>query len=136
MDSGSFSSSLLSIQLQLRTLLEDVGGEEAAALLDGLTKLSLGERKIAVSLFTSVVQRLSATEAPRLSAVAEQALKEFEENLYRDLLEALANNPQAPVNQESRLAVLNGGRGVSKSPVIDLAHARKLRRERGQQTLT
>ena len=37
---GDFTKSLLSLQLQLKTLLEGVGGEETATLLDALAQLS------------------------------------------------------------------------------------------------
>ena len=37
---GDFTKSLLSLQMQLQTLLEGEGGEETAGLLDGLSQLS------------------------------------------------------------------------------------------------
>ena len=55
---GDFTKNLLSLQMQLQTLLEGVGGEETAGLLDGLAKLSETERSILIPLVTRVINKV------------------------------------------------------------------------------
>jgi len=137
---GDFTKNLLSLQMQLQTLLEGVGGENTAGLLDGLAKLSETERSIVIPLITRVINKVVMGEQ-RLMSEKDKELKEFEDSLFEGVLEALQNpNPQKQQTKEKspRLAVVPGGKSPKQSlsfkkPVriptlIDLSKARETRR--------
>lgn len=140
---GDFTKSLISLQMQLQTLLEGVGGEETAGLLDGLAKLSETERSLIVPLITKVINTIAHGDK-RVMSAKDKELKEFEDALFNDVLAAL-EKPQSshtPSKEAGpRLAVVPGGKSPSpaitfKKPVripalIDLAKARESRRPRG-----
>jgi hypothetical protein len=128
---GNISASLFSLQLQLKTLLEEAGGDDALELLDTLSTLNISEQKIALKLFNRVLAKLIASEL-RLTTAEDRVLKEFEDGLYRDILDTMreaANCSETPL-PERRLEVLPGGKledRVEKNP-IDLNAARKSRK--------
>jgi hypothetical protein len=138
---GEFTKSLLSLQLQLQTILEGVGGEEAAGLMDALAKLSNTERATVIPMLTRIIARL-VTEHDRVLGKEEQELKEFENALFESVLSAVQGNGGSDVvalNEDegrSKLAVLPGGKGpivaktkpVRLSALIDLQKAREARR--------
>jgi hypothetical protein len=141
---GDFTKSLLGLQLQLQTLLEGVGGEGTATLLDALAKLSEAERAAIIPLFTKLVHRV-ADGSQRLFSDEENALKEFEDSLFESVLSAIGGqsnhgNPADEREGSKRLAVVSGGkptseRSIFRKPVrisstIDLAKARESRRQR------
>lgn len=124
---GSFSLGLRSLQLQLQTLLEEAGGEQAAVLLDALTQLSAEEQTIALKIFSAVVERISGGDE-RLASAGNAALKEFEESLYQDILAEFKHKGQKP-----QLEVITGGKRAGFGPplkrtLIDLSKARVNRR--------
>jgi len=131
--SHKFSHTLLSLQLQLKTLLEEVGGDHALGLLDALSKLNRSEHNAILSVLTRAVKNIAASDV-RFSSSSEEALQEFEEDLYQDLLNAMKEASQQ--SAERRFEVLPGGRGVSaaKSP-INFSEALKLRRKRQESLL-
>ena len=49
-DNKRFSANFLSLQLQLKTLLEEAGGDDLIPFLDALTGLTRSEQKIALKL--------------------------------------------------------------------------------------
>ena len=57
---GDFTRNLLSLQLQFQTLLEGVGGESTASLLDGLAQLSESEREKIIPLLSHVILRITS----------------------------------------------------------------------------
>ena len=135
-NNNRFSANFFSLQLQLKTLLEDAGGDDALALLDTLTNLNKSEQKVALKLFSKVIQRV--TSGPiRLETEGDLALKEFEDNLYEDLVAAIEEQTREErIATTPKIEVLSGGRELKpanqepkKSP-IDIASARKKRRER------
>lgn len=131
---GDFTKSLVSIQLQLQTLLEDVGGENAAELMDAVAKLHGAERKTVLPILIRVIRRL-AENNDRLCSKDDIKLKEFEDSLYESVV---AEMSKAALNtipaEEKRLSVVKGGRAqvldkpVRISTLIDLAKARDERR--------
>ena len=129
---GNISASLFSLQLQLKTILEECGGDDALELLDTLSTLNTSEQKIALKLFNRVLAKLIASDL-RLTTADDQVLKEFEDGLYRDILDTMreaANCGETPPHPERRLEVLPGGKledRVEKCP-IDLNAARKSRK--------
>jgi hypothetical protein len=128
---GIFSSSLLSLQLQLKTLLEGAGGDAALTFLDTLSTLNPSEQKLILGLFTTVVERVKSGE-DRLETEEDQHLKEFEETLYRDILDSMREAANDTPNR--KIEVLEGGKSrnrIDKTP-IDLAEARKSRRRSKQ----
>ena len=140
---GDFTKSLLSLQMQLRTLLEGVGGEETAGLLDGLAQLSEAERSIVIPRLTRTIQEITKSDK-RLMSEKDKEMKEFEDSLFEGVMEALKHEPAektATPEGGPKLAVLSGGKSASdrtnqfKKPVriptlIDLAKARESRRNR------
>lgn len=140
---GDFTKSLLSLQLQLQTLLEGVGGEETAGLLDGLAQLSETERALVIPRLTRTIQEIAKSDK-RLISEKDRELKNFEDSLFEGVMEALKHEPEtkgAPTESGPKLAVLSGGKGSRdrtsqfKKPVriptlIDLAKARESRKNR------
>jgi hypothetical protein len=62
MEKGIFSTGLKAIQLQLQTMLDGVGGEQTAQLLDGIADLGTKEREVVLELFCELVQKIKAGE--------------------------------------------------------------------------
>lgn len=122
-NSGDFSKNLLSLQLQLRTLLEDVGGESVLPLLDAMATLRKAEQEILIRTFLMIVRRYSQGER-LLESADEATLKKFEEDLYQDLTQALET---ARPSARHPLEVLSGGK--TRRRVVSLAEARA-RKER------
>jgi hypothetical protein len=110
---GSFSSNLLSVQLQLGTLLEGIGGESATKFLDSVSKLSASEQGLILSALGRVVEKIANGEE-RLYSNDDVALKNFEEGLYQDLVAAIkaSNGGQEDTRRSS--AALKVVRGSGK----------------------
>jgi len=140
---GDFTKSLLSLQMQLQTLLEGVGGEETAGLLDGLAQLSETERSLVIPRLTKTISEFVKSDK-RIMSNKDRELKDFEDSLFEGVMEALKHEPGVkPVASTNgpKLAVVDGGKSRSdrssqfKKPVriptlIDLAKARESRRNR------
>lgn len=140
---GDFSRNLLSLQLQFQTLLEGVGGESAASLLDGLAQLSESEREKIIPLLSSVVLRIINGDK-RLISATDQDQQAFEDSLFESIMQALghsANDDQiATETSPKKLHVVPGGKQSAKpllahrktqSPsLIDLAKARAQRKHK------
>ena len=140
---GDFTKSLVSLQLQLKTLLEGVGGEDTAALLDSLAQLSKSERAVAIPLLAKVIKRIASGEQ-RLMTDEDKDLKDFEDSLFESVLSAFgntANDADLSREKEHKLSVVPGGKSpadrvVVKKPIripplIDLAKERESRRSKG-----
>ena len=137
---GDFTKSLLSLQLQLQTLLEGVGGDHTASLLDNIARLSDTERATIIPLIAKVIAKVAGGDKRLLSANDEE-LKDFEDSLYESVLAALGNTAASAEPDRERnpkLAVVSGGKGEKerlafKRPVripalIDLSKERENRR--------
>jgi hypothetical protein len=131
---GSFSANLLSLQLQLKTLLEGAGGDSALQFLDTLSALNPSEQQLALRLFTTVIDSIRAG-TQRLETAEDRVLKEFEENLYTDILASMRE--AANQSEPRKIEVIDGGkaRQVPSNAPIDLAAARKNRRSRQKHLL-
>jgi hypothetical protein len=139
---GNFTRNLLSLQLQLQTLLEGVGGEGTASLLDRLAQLSESERKRVIPLLSRVVGRILQGEKRVISA-EDKELQNFEDSLFDSIMTALgqsANDDRVELSSDRKLEVVDGGKGniapnsrrkpVKVPSLIDLAKAREHRRQR------
>ena len=140
---GDFTKSLLSVQLQIQTLLEGVGGDDSASLLDALAKLNDSERALVIPVLTKVILRV-ASGVQRLQTKTDIEMQEFENSLFESVLSAMdaAVATQTP-NREpgKKLAVVPGGKAASEvtafkrpvriSSLIDLAKARENRKRMG-----
>ena len=124
---GIFSSNYMSLQLQLRTLLQDCGGEGAACLLDSLCCLTPSEQALALKLFSGVIDRILAGEI-RLKTAADCTMKEIEENLYSDLVRSIES--PAP----GKLEVIRGGKYPSRKESAGVIELHKIRNLRKSQT--
>jgi hypothetical protein len=139
---GDFTKSLLSLQLQLQTLLEGVGGEDSAGLLDALAKLSDTERAVVIPALTKSVLRVLSGEK-RLQSQSDLAMEDFENELFESVLSAMGDaggeTPSPTREASKKLAVVPGGKVDSdvvkfKKPVrisspIDLSKARENRKK-------
>lgn len=139
---GNFTRNLLSLQLQLQTLLEGVGGEGTASLLDGLSQLSETERKRIIPVLSRVVNRILKGDK-RVSSTEDKELQNFEDSLFDSIMMALgqsSNDDLIPPESERKLEIVPGGkkefqpaargRPVKVPSLIDLAKARESRRHR------
>ncbi len=142
---GEFTRNLLSLQLQLQTLLEGVGGEGTASLLDGLAQLSESERKQIIPLLSRVVAQVVKGDK-RLISAEDKEIKDFEDSLFQSIMCSLgtsANDDRVDPETAKRLEVFSGGKqkhnsvvskkSAEKRSVIDLAKARA--RRHGFETL-
>ena len=123
---GEFSTNFFTLQLQLKSLLEGAGGEEAAELLDAVARLNHGEQRIALKIFTRVARSVLSGDK-RLCAAEDQEAKAFEDGLYQDIVAAIDH---AAKPQSSRgLEVLDGGKAKPQpARVVALSEFRKARR--------
>lgn len=139
---GEFTRNFLSLQLQLQTLMEGVGGEGTATLLDSLAQLSESERRKIIPLLSRVVSKIAQGEK-RMFSEEDRSLQDFEDALYDSIVSSLghvSNDDELPPTRERRLEVVPGGKSATatiavkrggKSPsLIDLAKARESRRAR------
>lgn len=140
---GEFTRNLLSLQLQLQTLLEGVGGEGTASLLDGLAQLSDSERKRIIPLLSRVVSNIVKGDK-RLISAEDKELKDFEDSLFESIMSSIgqsSNDDRVEPQTDKKLEVFSGGRphsgakvvtkkSAEKRSIIDLAKARESRRQR------
>ncbi len=105
---GEFSRNLFSLQLQIQTLLESAGGEDASELLDALTELNKSEQGVVLKLFKRVVERVLAGN-DRLMTAEDIELKNFEEGLYADIVNSLRHAAHAGGSSKS-FEVVQGGK--------------------------
>lgn len=119
MDDNSFSNSLLALHAQIHELIQGVGGDKLASVLDALSKLEDEEKKQILEGFHKVTSYL-------LTAKSELSRKEMIESLCNELLREFTLKP---ISSTPRLEVLPGGRDVIKqiSEPISLDKARKQR---------
>ena len=123
---GKFSSDFLSLQLQLKTLLEDVGGDDALRFLDCLSTLNPSERSLALKVFQSVIAKIS-NGTRRLETDGDKALKEFENNLYDDVLASMREAALAASSK--RLEIVRGGKDITpRNAPISIEVARKAKK--------
>jgi hypothetical protein len=143
---GDFTKSLMSLQLQLQTLMEGVGGDHTASLLDNLARLSDSERAAIIPLISKVIAQVANGDKRLLSAKDEE-LKDFEDSLYESVLAALGNgsNTVEPARElNPKLAVVSGGKSdkerfAFRKPIriphlIDLSKERESRRGKHPQS--
>ena len=103
---GKISSSLLSLQLQLKTILEEAGGEHALTFLDLLADLNRSEQALVLRSFSRTLRRVMLGEV-RLSTMEDARRKEFEDGLYNQIVEAFENENKTETT--GGLRVLDGG---------------------------
>ena len=130
-DDKQFSANLLSLQLQLKTMLEEAGGDHTLGLLDALCKLNRSEQEIILSVLTRTVTNIAKSDA-RFVGAADEELKEFEDNLYHDIVSAMREASQP----ERRLEVVKGGKQEISGGLIDFRAEVTKRRGRSSRTPT
>ena len=133
---GPFSRNLFGLELQLKTLLEEVGGDQALQVLDSLTALNRSEQQVVLRVFDRLLRRI-ASGSERLVTSEDRVMKDFEEGLYRDILGAMRDAAGASTAPTGRIVeVIEGGkaRPIRQAP-INLEEARRNRRLRAKQIL-
>lgn len=133
--SGTFTANLFSLQIQLKSLFDEAGGESSIKLLDKLSRLSPTEQKLALTLFQKVIERVLSGEL-RVASQRDQFMKELEDTLYSDILhsmkEASGDTPRSIPNR--KLEILAGGKTAERkitersNKTIDLKKAREARK--------
>ncbi|MEZ4754732.1 MAG: hypothetical protein R3A13_10575 [Bdellovibrionota bacterium] len=126
---GRFTKNLFSLQLQLKTLLEDAGGDEALELLDTLCKLNPSEQNLVLKVMNRLVGDI-LNHGPRFETEGDLALKKFEDDLYGDLLRAMQQ--QSASEKRQKFEVVSGGKdteSTSTGDLIDLQRIRNLRKD-------
>lgn len=119
---GKFSDSLFSLELQLKTMLEEVGGKAAAEFLDTVSELHPSEQQTALKLFTRVLNKFAKSDN-RLPTESDIALKRFEDDLYNDLVREIEARKSAGT---LRLVKDIEAAGLNSDP-IDFQAARRSR---------
>jgi hypothetical protein len=134
--SGTFTANLFSLQIQLKSLFDDAGGESSVKLLDKLSRLTPTEQKLALSLFQKVIERVLSGEL-RVASERDKFMKELEDTLYSDILDSMKEaSGDIPLSHSSqrtkptrKLEILDGGKGSqNKEKTIDMAKAREARK--------
>ena len=116
---GPISLNLFALQLQLKTVLEEAGGESAIRFLDLVAQLGKSEQEIIFGSFEKVLKRV-IDGATRLRSPEDETSRQLEESLYSEILEAIEEKKQAaPFTQ---LSMVKGGKATSNdSQPIDFA---------------
>lgn len=132
---GNFSRELFSLKIQVDTLLEGAGGEQAASLLDALSEINASEQQVAIGIFRKALKRLQEGEV-RLSRLSDEMLQEFEDTLYEDLVDSLrkaVNEESGAGERDRRFSVVDGGRKPptrrKKEKLIDFQSAYEAKHE-------
>jgi hypothetical protein len=128
---GSFKDSVLSIELQLKALFEEVGGEAALNFLNCLGRLNRSEQERILKVFQSVTERVERGNL-RLETAEDRTRKEFEDALYEDIVRSFGSNALKPEPlSRRRLTVVEKEPPASdQSAPISLDKVRAQRRER------
>jgi hypothetical protein len=123
---GPVSFGLVSLQLQIKMLLEDCGGSAACELLDLVSDIPQADvRAEMMQIFTSVVQRF-IDEGYFPEALEHRMGQNIEEQLYRDIL--LMLHGKDIESKERPFALLKGGKAnAKKETVVDLDSRRNRR---------
>ncbi len=109
--SGVFSRNLFSLQLQLKTMLDGIGGEDATELLDLLGQLNGSERKLALKVLNRTLRKI-VDGKERLETENDIQEKAFEEALYKDIMNSFFT--AQPMEKGSGFSVLDGGKERKK----------------------
>lgn len=121
---GRFSKNLLSLKVQLQSLLDEAGGEHVIALLDSLCSLNGTEQKVALKVLKRVVDRLSLREG-RLFTRNEKQMKELEDFLFNDIVREIEDNNEDSKNQKTgKLSLVPGGKDLLKKQPLKLSDLR------------
>lgn len=129
--SGTFTANLFSLQMQLKSLFDEAGGESSIKLLDKLARLSSTEQKLALTLFQKVIERVLSGEL-RVASERDKFMKELEDTLYSDILdsmkEAAGDTPKSCSTR--KLEVVDGGKARDQKAenTIDFKKARDARK--------
>ena len=118
--SGPFSQGLGSLEYQFAALFSGVGGDQAISLLDKLSQLSEEERKIALSGFERVVEKISAGEL-RVRSENDIANSAWEDSLFNDIVAAFERR------SEPKFGLIHGGK-TKRAALLEFSRARKERR--------
>jgi hypothetical protein len=113
-----FGDTLVSLELQLKTLFEGFGGEESVSLLSAIGQLPKAEQKHVIATFRHVCLRLTEHDV-RLNDRSEHELKQFEERLYDDLVSSIDEEIKKRANDAE----------PDESKLIDLDEVRKQKKQ-------
>lgn len=118
---GLFSANLLSLELQLKSLFDEVGGTSLISLLDVIAELSHDEQKIILDRFRNVTEKF-AKEGIRITSCTNRQLAEMEESLYEDLVSRFESAKETQT--KSKLSIVPARKNSINNDPIDLAKKR------------
>ena len=104
---GDFSKNLFSLQMQLKTLLDGVGSENACSFLDQLSELNETERGIILKVFQRALNRLKESGIS-VKSLRDEQLEQFEETLYENLVDGM--NAFKGGRSSGSFSVVDGGK--------------------------
>lgn len=128
---GDFTRNLFSLQMQIKTLLDGAGGDDASELLDKLSELNKSERVVVLRVFQRALDKLKDSGI-RVSKINDDMQKDFEHGLYDNLIDgmnALKHDHLKHDHFTRTLSVVDGGKLPTKqkkeAKMLCLADARK-----------
>ena len=125
---GIFSQSFMSLQIQLKTLLEGSGGNSSIELLDALSKLGKHEQEVVINSFLVVINKIANGEKRYLTD-EDYSQKEMEDNLYSEIVCAMSEAAKVQNIGGRRLEVLEGGKRARKSkPLFQISSATRAKK--------
>lgn len=109
-----FERNLLSLELQLKTIFEEVGGESALKFLGKLSKLNRSEQELILETLSNLIDRIERGDT-RLNTDEDQLAQDFEDGLFNDIVASMkrvSNESTREVlsREIKRLRVLDGGK--------------------------
>ena len=112
-NAGIFRLSLKAIKLQLATLMDEAGGEQAIELMDVLSDLNPAKRDIIIKSFIETVEKLSEKDPSlRLDSTA------LEDQLFNEIVEDIEKTNQ--VEKKFQLEIVNTVHKSAGAEVISL----------------
>ncbi len=120
-DNGKFSKSFIGLQLQFKTLLEEVGGDDLMSCLNLLAELTPSERENIIQQFKALLSE--NLKKPRVETAGDLALKNAEQELFDGIVSDISQLKQSgkPV-----VSIIKGGKSDQKT--ICLSSAKKRRK--------
>lgn len=121
---GRFSRNILSLKLQLQSLLDEAGGDQVIGLLDSLCCLNPAEQRIALRVIKRVIDRLCVRDG-RLLSHDEKRMKELEDFLFSDIVKEMEADRNREVSSTKKFSLVPGGKDVVRKRSIKVADSKK-----------
>lgn len=126
---GQFSLSFLTLQAQIKTLMEDAGGEKLIALLDALASLNATQQAVIIDAFTHSVNEIIAGNI-ELDLPDPENTDQLVDSLCDDITTAISDM-RRKASKKGKFEVLDGGKSEPKpaGSVVTISELRRAREE-------